>query len=97
MTSKITFSAFCAINLVAVILATNAHAQPQDPTQNHPPCGNPKPPLPAIDACNGKKSGDSVSFIGRHNDKISGICTQMDNVLAARPEGGAPHGENGDK
>jgi hypothetical protein len=92
MSSKRIFSAFCAVNLIAVLWGANVNAQPQEQPQGQPQSEHhPKPPQPAIDACNGKKSGDSVTFIGRYNEKINGICTQMGDVLAARPVGGTPH------
>jgi hemolysin activation/secretion protein len=112
MNSKIIFSAFCAVNLMATFIAANACAEPQDPqqhqpqsqqsqqsqqpqSQQQPPREHRKPPRPAIDACNGKKQGDKVNFLGRFNENISGTCTQMKDVLAARPEGGPVHDEKG--
>jgi hypothetical protein len=105
MNSKIIFSAFCAVNLMATFFAANACAEPQDQQQQQPqsqqsqqpqpPREHRKPPRPAIDACNGKKQGDKVNFLGRFNENISGTCTQMKDVLAARPEGGPVHDEKG--
>jgi hypothetical protein len=95
MDSKKIFSAICAVNLMVTLLATNSYAEPQNQPQQQPPCEHRKPPQPAIDACNGKKAGDLVSFIGRYKEKVNGTCAQMDDVLAARPEGSPPHDEKG--
>ncbi len=46
------------------------------------------PPQEAIDACDGKSDGDSVSFETPHGDTVSGTCAEINNQLVAVPENG---------
>ena len=46
------------------------------------------PPQTAIDACDGKNTGDTVEFTNRRNVSISGTCLELDDQLIATPEGG---------
>jgi len=47
-----------------------------------------EPPQTAIDACEGKNTGDMVEFMNRRNVSISGTCRELDGLLIAMPEGG---------
>jgi Spy/CpxP family protein refolding chaperone len=51
------------------------------------------PPQAAIDACDGKVTGDAVEFTNRRNDTISGTCQEEGGLMLAMPEGG--HRGNG--
>lgn len=55
------------------------------------------PPPEAIEACEGKNAGDSVTFTGRRNDTIEATCKEIDGQLAAEPdnppEGGGPRND----
>ena len=46
------------------------------------------PPQTAIDACDGKTTGDTVEFINRRNVSITGTCQSENGLLTAMPEGG---------
>ena len=46
------------------------------------------PPQTAIDACDGKNTGDTVEFTNRRNLTISGSCQEENGLLIAMPEGG---------
>jgi len=46
------------------------------------------PPQAAIDACDGKNTGDTVEFSNRRNESISGTCQEENGLLIAMPEGG---------
>lgn len=52
------------------------------------------PPPEAIEACEGKSVGDSVSFNGPRGDTIEATCQEKEGQLAAvpdnPPEGGRP-------
>ena len=45
------------------------------------------PPPEAIEACDGKSAGDSVTFTGRQGESLSATCEEIDGQLAAVPEG----------
>ncbi len=45
------------------------------------------PPAEAIEACEGKKAGDSVEFTGRRGETLSATCEERRGQLAAVPEG----------
>jgi len=45
------------------------------------------PPPEAIEACEDKAEGDTVSFAGRGGDSISATCQMVDDQLVAVPEG----------
>jgi Spy/CpxP family protein refolding chaperone len=46
------------------------------------------PPQTAIDACDGKNTGDTVEFLNRRNVSISGTCQEDNGMLIAMPEEG---------
>jgi len=46
-----------------------------------------KPPIEAIEACEGKSAGDSVEFTGRRGETLSAICEEHHGQLVAVPEG----------
>ena len=46
------------------------------------------PPQTAIDACDGKNTGDTVEFTNRRNVSITGSCQEENGMLIAMPEGG---------
>lgn len=48
-----------------------------------------KPPKEAIEACQNKSEGDSVSFETRRGDTLSGTCQTINDSLVAVPEGHA--------
>lgn len=48
------------------------------------------PPPEAVEACEGKSAGDSVTFTGRRGESLEAICREIDGQLAAVPEG-MPH------
>lgn len=45
------------------------------------------PPPEAIEACQGKSSGDSVTFTGRRGETLKATCQDIEGQLAAVPEG----------
>jgi len=45
------------------------------------------PPPEAIKACEGKSSGDSVTFTGRRGESLKASCREIEGELAAVPEG----------
>lgn len=45
------------------------------------------PPPEAIEACQGKSEGDSVSFSGRGGDSVTATCQMVQDQLVAVPEG----------
>jgi hypothetical protein len=53
-----------------------------------PPWGGPGPGLPpeAIQACEGKNSGDAVQFQTPRGDTITGTCREMQGQLVAVPQ-----------
>jgi hypothetical protein len=60
--------------------------------------GHHHPPKEAIDACQGKASGAACSFVGRHNNNLTGTCfappqNNENHPLACRPE--RPSGQGG--
>ncbi|MGB3211743.1 MAG: hypothetical protein WBB19_13650 [Desulforhopalus sp.] len=48
------------------------------------------PPPEAIQACAGKKAGDSVEFTGRRGETVKATCREINGQLAAAPVGGPP-------
>lgn len=48
--------------------------------------GRRNPPAEAIEACEGKKVGDSVEFIGRRGKSLSATCEELDGQLVAIPK-----------
>jgi hypothetical protein len=81
---SLSFAAGCA-----ALLSLAACAQDRPPSQGDRPHG---PPPEAIAACKGKAVGDTVSFTGRRGETLKGTCEKAGDVLAARPQGGPPHG-----
>lgn len=55
--------------------------------------GRKGPPPQAISACQGQSSGAPCSFVGRHNNSLTGNCYTPDanHPLACRPAQGAKH------
>lgn len=45
------------------------------------------PPPEAIEACEGKSPGDSVSFSGRRGETLNATCEEVEGQLVAVPEG----------
>ncbi len=60
--------------------------------QTGPPLGG--PPQEATEACSGKVEGDSCEFNAPHG-KVSGVCENLQNRLACRPDSGVPPGVPG--
>jgi hypothetical protein len=54
------------------------------------PEGRMKPPPEAVAACQGKSEGTAVQFTTPGGNTLKGVCKQVDGVLAALPERGAP-------
>ena len=52
------------------------------------------PPPEAIEACEGKEVGDSVTFTGRRGESLEATCQEIDGQLVADPEG-MPSGGQG--
>ncbi len=50
------------------------------------------PPPEAIEACENKNAGDSVSFTGRRGESLEATCQEMDGQLVAVPEDMPPGG-----
>jgi len=55
-----------------------------------------KPPKVAIEACEGKAVGDSVTFTGRRGETLKATCKEIKDLLVAVPEGG-PRVKHGDQ
>lgn len=51
------------------------------------------PPPEAIEACQDKAEGDTVSFSGRGGESISATCQMINDQLVAVPEGHTPPGQ----
>lgn len=49
------------------------------------------PPTEAVEACEGKQSGDIVEFIGRRGEEIQARCREINGRLVAVPDD-VPHG-----
>lgn len=58
-------------------------------TWSMPPKGN-GPPPEAIEACEGKSEGDSVSFETRRGDILEGTCRTIEEQLVAVPNNHKP-------
>lgn len=50
------------------------------------------PPPEAIEACEGKEAGDSVTFTGRRGESLETTCQEIDGQLVAAPPEGMPSG-----
>ncbi len=84
----IRFPARCSL-VCAGLLALAAQAQSAPPQGGTPPA----PPPEALNACEGKKAGETASFSGRDGRTLTGTCESRDGVLALRPNrpaGGPP-------
>lgn len=46
------------------------------------------PPPEAIKACEGKNIGDTTTFTGRRGETLTATCKEIEDQLAAVPEGG---------
>jgi len=75
-----------AATLASLMVASAAHAADTTPPSGKPP----GPPPEAVAACKGRTAGTTVSFTGRNGETMTGVCTLIDGVLAARPSGGPP-------
>jgi hypothetical protein len=49
--------------------------------------GHQGPPPEAIEACEGKQEGDSVTFSGRDGESLSATCQVVEDQLVAVPKG----------
>ena len=49
--------------------------------------GQQGPPPEAIQACEGKQEGDTVSFKGRRGETLTATCSMVEEQLVAVPEG----------
>ena len=80
-----------AVMLLALPLAALAQSD-----SGNPPPGQGRhhrgPPPEAIAACKGKAVGTTASFVDREGGTITGVCTQMGDVVAV-PRPKRPHGE----
>jgi hypothetical protein len=74
------------VALLSLLLSTATVFANPESSQDGSRGGPPAPPQEAIDACNGKSSGDKVSFETPHGDTILGVCQEMDGLLFAIPE-----------
>jgi len=76
--------AAAAVGFLAVV-TTAGGVFGQPPGGGHPP----SPPPEALEACQGKSPGETVTLQSPHGHRISGTCREMaDGRLAAVPEGG---------
>jgi hypothetical protein len=46
-----------------------------------------RPPVEAIEACEGKQAGDRVEFAGRNGETVQASCQECNGRLVAVPEG----------
>ena len=86
------------LSTAALLLALPLAALAQsDSGANPPPDHDGKhrrgPPPEAIAACNGKAVGTTASFVDREGGTITGVCTQMGDVVAIPPPKRA-HGDH---
>ena len=77
---------FRAIN-VMVVLATISAVPACASSNRGGRDGRQGPPPEAIEACEGKSEGDSVTFSGRRGDSVTATCKLVDDQLVAVPEG----------
>ena len=69
-------------SLIALFLCAGT-ALAQDET---PPRARPGPPQEAMDACKGKKDGDTAELKSRRGDTVKGTCRLV--LVPAKPPGG---------
>jgi len=74
--------------LLALPLAALAQSDSgANPPPDHAGKHHRGPPPEAIAACNGKAVGTTASFVDREGGTITGVCTQMGDVVAVpRPK-----------
>ena len=77
-----------AVPFAALAQSSSGDGPPPDQAGKHPP----GPPPEAIAACKGKAVGAQASFTGHGGRTVSGVCTQMGDVVAVPP----PHHAHGD-
>jgi len=69
-----------AIVLIASLMAAPVFAESegqedgQEGGRGRGPRGRPRPPQEAIEACDGKASGDACAFTGRRGENLEGTC-----------------------
>ena len=83
MNSQKIFRAINVMMLLATISAVPACASSNRGGRD----GRQGPPPEAIEACQDKAEGDSVTFSGRRGDSVTATCTLIDDQLVAVPEG----------
>ena len=80
--------------LLALPLAALAQSDSDaNPPPDHGGKHHPGPPPEAIAACKGKAVGATASFTDREGGTITGVCTQMGDVVAVPPPKRA-HGDH---
>ena len=78
-----------ALPLAALAQSDSAASSPPDHGGKH----HRGPPPEAIAACLGKAVGTTASFVDREGGTITGVCTQMGDVVAIPPPRRA-HGDH---
>ena len=84
------------LSTIALLLALPLAALAQSDSGTNPPSDGKHhrgPPPEAIAACKGKVVGTTASFVDREGGTITGVCTQMGDVVAVPPPK-RPHGEH---
>lgn len=75
--------------ITILLLITLVIAAPVMANSIEPPPGmgkQPKEPPPeAFAACEGRKTGDSVTVVIRQGEQINAVCESLNNRLVARP------------
>ena len=85
MNNKTLLKGLAVLITLLSILAVSACAQS---SRSGGPGGRQQgPPPEAIEVCEGKAEGDTVSFSGRRGDTIEATCQMVDDQLVAVPEG----------
>jgi len=94
MTTKKIFS-ISLVSLICLFMflgTTFAQQKPQQQSQR----GGGGPPQEAIDACDGKNDGDSVTFVSLRGDSITGTCQDIQGQMVAVPENGFQKRDQGE-
>ena len=81
---------FRAINTMMILATLSAVPACASSNRGGGRGGMQGPPPEAIEACEGKAEGDSVTFEGRRGDSVPAKCTMVNNQLVAVPEGHKP-------